>query len=174
MPLKAGQAKAKGNSFENKIAKDLSLWITKGARADVFDRSPASGAKATLHYYKKNSELFANQTGDIVALDDAGYVLTNEFIIECKHYRDLQLLGCLFGTPKSGLLTFWEKVQKEAARVEKQPLLVARQNFRPIICCTTTLGLQKLNLSKQQTSAFYPKLHMVVMLWSDFLEHAHV
>ena len=65
--MRKGGGKPKGNGFENKIAKELSMWITKGERHDVFDRNPSSGAKATMH--KKTGNLYANQTGDIVSLD---------------------------------------------------------------------------------------------------------
>ena len=39
--------KAKGNNFENEIAKDLSLWVSEGKHKRIFMRSNISGALYT-------------------------------------------------------------------------------------------------------------------------------
>lgn len=73
---------AKGGSYENEIARQLSLWFTNGERDDVFGRSDGSGSRFTSRWKKgKNT---ANQHGDIAAMDAIGEPLIKIWSIEVK------------------------------------------------------------------------------------------
>ena len=75
-------ASSKGSAFEREICKQLSLWWTGGARDDVFWRSQASGARATMRRRKKQET--AGQYGDIAATDPIGHPLTERITFELK------------------------------------------------------------------------------------------
>lgn len=73
---------AKGGNFENEIARQLSLWFTKGKRDDVFGRSDGSGARFTSR--RKRGKDTANQHGDITFTDILGESLISIWSIEAK------------------------------------------------------------------------------------------
>jgi hypothetical protein len=131
--MNSGGGKAKGGEFERKVCKDLSLWITNGDRDDIFWRSAMSGGRASVKF--KKGEKSHSQTGDITAIDPIGNSLTDKFIIECKTYKDLKLIGMIYNTTeKTGIVKFWNKLLIEAKNHGKQPMLIAKENRRdPIV-----------------------------------------
>lgn len=150
--MKQGGGKQKGNSFENKVARMLSIWISSGENKDLFCRSPASGAKATINF--KLGEMYSDQAGDIIATGDKGFALTSVFFLECKHYQNLNIDGLIYGT-KSGIIEFWNKAHKESIQHNRLPMLIARQNNKPII-----LGLNKQGMEIFGEPLWYPKIHV--------------
>lgn len=142
--MKPGTSKAKGNSFENKIAKALSLWLTHNKRQDVLERSPASGGKATAH--GKVGKSFASIAGDIMAVAEEGLILTNQFVIELKHQNEINLCidNLIFQTAQSGIVSYWEKLLQECQQHKKFPILIFRQNSRPILIALCSVGIKKL------------------------------
>lgn len=73
---------SKGGSFENEIAKKLSLWFTEGKREDIFGRSDGSGARFTKR--SKKGKDTANQGADITFTDILGEQLIKFWSIEVK------------------------------------------------------------------------------------------
>jgi hypothetical protein len=69
--MKQGKSKAKGNAFENKIARELSIWMFNGNK-NILSRSITSGAKKSAYL------------GDIVPQMQMPWS-TWCFNIECKH-----------------------------------------------------------------------------------------
>ena len=123
--MRPGGGKTKGGSFEREVCHLLSLWISHGARDDLLWRSSNSGGRATVVFKKGGAN--RTQCGDITAIDPAGNVLTDPFLISCKFYRTLDLEGAVKGN-KGGLSAFWEEAVNEAKRHNKLPILVAKQN----------------------------------------------
>ena len=82
--MKQGAGKQKGSSFERKICKELSLWITDGERDDLFWRSSNSGGRATIVAVDGTRH---TQSGDISAIHPLGHAFTETFVVECKHHR---------------------------------------------------------------------------------------
>jgi len=120
-------SKAKGSSYERKVCKALSLWITDGKKADVFWRSAISGGRATVHH-KKGVKI--RQSGDICSVAPEGHALTDQYFIEIKHVRDLEIDSLILrGT--GCLARFWHKAVKQAYDHGKEPLLIAKQNNAP-------------------------------------------
>ncbi len=167
--MKAGTSKQKGNQFENKIAKDLSLWLTNGKREDVLIRSQNSGGRATMLSYSGRN--FMSQAGDISAVESDGLFLTEKFILECKHYADLLLPSLFFRTAKGGVLEHWNKLLKECNTYNKLPLYIARQNGKPILIGMDQRGVELLKLHNHiEIHIRYMDLHLMPL--KTFLEVA--
>jgi hypothetical protein len=132
--------KAKGSSFERDICKRLSLWLTDGKNEDVFWRSSMSGGRATVAKGK------VRQAGDITAVSPEGHILTDRLYLECKHLKDISL-DCLI-KGKGNLITIWHKTIEEAAKYNKIPCLIFRQNHYPIVFCSTCSGIAFLQVEK--------------------------
>lgn len=125
----ARRSKQKGSAFERLICKQLSLMITHGKRGDVFWRSAMSGGRATVHGTN------VRQSGDICAVAPEGHILTDDYFIECKHYRDLKI-GRFVIEGKGPLGLFWTIASREARRHKKTPVLICKQHGLPIFVVT--------------------------------------
>lgn len=131
--MRSGGGKDKGSSFERLICRELSLLVTNGKRTDCFWRSAMSGGRATLEFDR--GLLNQAQAGDISAISREGMWLIDNYQIECKHYKDLGFTsGFLSNT--GVLYGFWQSLVKDSARRGKSPLLIAKQNNRPIVVIT--------------------------------------
>jgi hypothetical protein len=132
-------SKEKGGEFERYCCKRLSLFVTRGLRDDVFWRSSMSGGRATLQL--KKEIVNRAQSGDMTAIAPEGYELCARCLFEYKHYNNLNIpQGLLKGT--GFLAKFWTATKKAAARYDKVPVLIAKQNFLPSIAlCPTSFKL---------------------------------
>jgi hypothetical protein len=137
--MRSGGGKAKGSEFERYCCKRLSLYVTAGKRDDVFWRSAMSGGRATLQL--RRDIVNRAQSGDMTAIAPEGYALCERCLFEYKSYTDLGIAtGLLKGTGL--LIKFWQDTQKAAARYDKAPVLIAKQNRLPVIVlCPPGLGL---------------------------------
>ncbi len=85
------------------------------------------------------------QVGDVCAIDSAGEILTGKVVIECKHRNDLDFMSAIL--KNQGLLfRFWTKLTREAARVKKEPMMVARQNRQPTMLIISARGAEQLDI----------------------------
>lgn len=132
--MKKRTGSGKGQNFERQIAKYLSRWITYGDRDDVFWRSSNSGGRATVRAATGSAGGLVS--GDLCAVRPEGFPLLEVFVIECKFYKDLKLQDLPFDR-KSVIPKAWNKVCKESVRESRRPMLILKQNNRPIL-----LGLQ--------------------------------
>lgn len=121
--------KNKGSAFEREICKSLSLWVSFGNRNDLYWRSAMSGGRATIQIL--DNKIAASQAGDISAVDEEGFWLIQDHIIELKHYSDINISRSLL-TNRGLLHSFWKKLQKDAQIYQKSPILIFRQNYYPI------------------------------------------
>jgi hypothetical protein len=131
--MRQGGGKAKGGSFERVVCKQLSLWLSQGARDDLLWRSAMSGGRATIQL--RAGKVNLTQGGDVSAVGQGGFAFCEQTFIECKAYTDLQFgRSLVVGT---GILArFWETAVKEAAKYGKRPLLIAKQNLYPVLALT--------------------------------------
>jgi hypothetical protein len=134
--MKQGAGKQKGSSFERKICKELSLWITDGERDDLFWRSSNSGGRATIVAVDGTKH---TQSGDISSIHPLGHTFTETFVIECKHYKSIQLDTFVF-TGKGHFEKFWKQVRRDAKKFNKHPMLITKQNNRPILIALNGKG----------------------------------
>lgn len=111
-----------------------------------------------------------NQVGDISPISELGERLTNLFVPECKHYRDLQMIGLYLGL-KSGVNVHWAETCENALRHKKWPLLIAKQNRLDPFVMLSHPGLQYLDL-KKHVLAHFPALGVYVLWYASFLKFA--
>lgn len=161
--MKPGGGKRKGASFERKICRDLSEWVTEGKRQDCFWRSAMSGGRATVGL--KSGKLHVRQAGDITSVSQEGHPLTNIFYIECKHVRDLHIDK--FILKRGQLFKFWNVAKREAKKYDRIPMLIARQNGWPILLCTSPQGTERLQLLNNLRAVL---VGTDVFLFSDVLK----
>jgi hypothetical protein len=143
LKMRSGGSKEKGSSFERLICEKLSLWVSKGESKSLFWRSSMSGGRATIQLAKGIKNL--TQAGDISAIDLAGHLLLKHFVIECKHYKSLNIETSII--KRHGVLyQFWRQLRRDCKALGKQPMLIARQNNFPILLVTSTIGGSLCNI----------------------------
>lgn len=138
--MRPGGGKGKGAAFERAICKQLSLWITNGKKTDCFWRSAISGGRATVRHRKGES---TRQAGDICAVSPEAHAFTDKWFVECKHVRRLNIEGFLLSN-KGDLAKFWKVAKQQAARHDRWPMIIARQNNSPILVITPLHGLSDI------------------------------
>jgi hypothetical protein len=139
--MKSGGSKAKGSAFERLICKRLSLWLSNNQSDDLLWRTSLSGGRATIGLNKDIKR--SAQAGDIGAISAKGEAFTSRYIVECKHYKDLQIPSAVFGST-GHFVDFWQRLIVDAGKFEKKPMLIAKQNNRPIIICVDHMGFVDL------------------------------
>lgn len=165
--MKPGHGKRKGSAYERCIAKSLSLWISHDKQEDVYWRSSQSGGRSTTAF--KKGKRFSDQAGDICSIHPIGRPLTDRFLLELKHYRNLNFTGLI--TNKGNLVEFWAKAKQQAAQHKKLPMLIAKQNSQPVIVCLTKEGAEALAI-KLKCILTVPRINFYVFLFEDLLKWA--
>lgn len=87
-----------------------------------------SGGRATTAARK--GKALRRQAGDVSSVSSEGCALTDHWFIECKHYKSLDLVAFVFKR-QGKLASFWRRAIKEAKKYDKEPMLIAKQNFLP-------------------------------------------
>jgi len=126
-----------------------------------------SGGRATVKA-KKGISLHA-QTGDITAIHPMGHFFTKLFMIECKHYRDIQWVPCLYERSSSAVRVFWLQLLKDSNSFCKAPMMIVRQNNYPNIVILDSTGEEICINNRFQPLLIIPKLQMKVYLLKDLL-----
>jgi hypothetical protein len=119
---------AKGAGFERGLCKSLSLWLSHGEKKDLFSRNAGSGGAYTSNMARGN---VLGTGGDVMAAHPVAYEFLQYFFVEAKFWQDLQLESALWG--KGELNTVIKKVEKQAEKAERIPMLITKQNFRPTL-----------------------------------------
>jgi len=153
--MRVGGGHAKGAEFERQIATHLSLWASRGERKDIFWRTPASGARSRVTKGNKSHE------GDIMATDPIGEKFTANVLLELKAYAHVDWCKLLFGEV-SEFTAFWHKLQADALTSDKLPVLVVKENRRPVLCLSqwmpagiTTHAISSRFLAPVRSQAVY-------------------
>ncbi len=161
--------KLKGGEWERQVCRKLSLWISEGQSDDLLWRSAMSGGRATIGLAKGIKR--GSQAGDISAVTSLGEQFIGVFIVECKFYKDLQVLQGI--CKDTGLLyQFWSTLVEQARMFNKLPLLVVRQNNMPPFCLISYAGLEVCNLLKGNVIAVLPRWPSYMVLFDCFLREA--
>ena len=115
---KKKNSRAKGHSFERKIA------ATLNDRFDTteFSRTPGSGAFATTHTLPDHLKIY----GDLITPKEFKYC------IECKKGYNSENLYSLYNY-SSGFWKFIEQCEKDSKKCEKIPLLIFKQDRQPTL-----------------------------------------
>ena len=119
-------SRAKGNRFENKIAKTLNeRFDTK-----EFCRTPGSGAFATTHKLPEYLKVY----GDLITPEKF------KFIIECKKgYNEEQVSDLL--NPKSTISKMIAQAHRDSKKSSRKFLLFIGQNRKEPLAITNELDL---------------------------------
>lgn len=120
--MRPGGGKAKGSAFEREVGSELSLWLSCGEKDDLFARTVLSGGQFT------NANSTRGVPGDLMGASALGFSFLEYFVIECKHHRDIDLSGFLVKSSGSFLHKVWEKNEKDARKVKRRSLIIAKQN----------------------------------------------
>lgn len=123
----------KGAGFEIKVCVQLSLWVSGGKNRDLFWRSAMSGGRATTAF--KRGVRLDRQAGDICAIAPEGHRITDTYFLECKHRRNIGLESFLLKNI-GPMANWWKKTKLEAARHDRQPVMIVRGNNMPILVVT--------------------------------------
>jgi hypothetical protein len=122
-------SKTKGASFERDTGVKLSLWLTLGERRDIFSRNVLSGGKFTRSNGRGGLE---GVPGDLAGTHPIAYHFLTHFLVECKHYADLNWEGFLYDAKRGSFL--WSVVmqcRQQALAAGVEWMIIARQNRRP-------------------------------------------
>ena len=129
--------KAKGSEFERFVSKSLSKWWSKGERDDLFWRTQSSGGRFTQR--KKKGIDTHHQGGDVCNVHPESELFSSVFYVECKNYKCVGLWSIITG--KGMLLEWWRKAFSDATQSNKIPLLIVKENNRPILVFTSMTGM---------------------------------
>ena len=111
--------KAKGSSYERKVSKMLSLWLSDGESNDWVWRTASSGAKATQVASSKYYH------GDLMPVHEKANWFFNYFSVECKNVAKINLnLFHLFTGSKIQLHQYWKQSVNDAVKSHRIPLLI--------------------------------------------------
>ena len=128
-PLKSKKkinSRAKGNRFENKVAKTLNdRFNTK-----EFCRTPGSGAFATTHSLPEYLKVY----GDLITPEKF------KFIIECKKGYDGEQVSDLLN-PKSGISKMIAQAHRDSKKSSRKFLLIIGQNRQEPVAITNQTDL---------------------------------
>jgi len=134
MAKKKGMGKNKGNAFERKMSKQLSLWWTAGKHDDIFWRTDTSGGRATVRKGKRTY----GQHGDICARHEYGTALTELCTIECKHGYVKDSIGDLIDRQERQRPTYLKFImqaikEKRSAKTPYWLLITQRTGREPLV-----------------------------------------
>lgn len=143
-----GGSKQKGNRFERLICQELSLWITKGKRNDIFSRNVLSGGRFTNT--EKLGREFGGLPGDVIAAHPLAFSFSQCFSVECKHGADPDLEKFLMDTKHSSFLSrTFSKARRQAQHLDLATMVAARKNRGvPFVIVSGDIGMLALKASK--------------------------
>jgi len=161
--MRTGGSKAKGNSFEWKIAKALGETLYKDK--DTFIRTPSSGALNTIRKMRGTMmEQNVKMSGDIMQIAHfATWVFP--YSVECKHHKDFNILDLLWKKEKSVAYKAWEQCCRDADSSKQKPALVYRSNNQPIYV------VHYGDWSTSNMNNLITNMNVSVLLFSDWLEY---
>jgi hypothetical protein len=136
------KGKLKGNNYERKISKILSLWISEGTYDDLFWRTQGSGGRHTRRY--KNNLTLEGQAGDVASTRSG---ISEKFLkkicVEIKFYKDINIWA-LITKSKDGILDFWNQTNRKAMDVNKIPVLIVKENYKPALFVSNNNNLYNI------------------------------
>lgn len=147
--MRKGKGKSKGSSFERVVCKQLSEWVSKGRRTDLFWRTAISGGRATV---ARRKGVVVRQAGDICAVSPEGHALTDYWYIECKFYRRIMLAEFLINN-QGPIVRWWKTAKHEARQHGLEPMLIIKQNKWPVLVITRWEALERFTEPQLRSEA---------------------
>jgi len=140
-------SKGKGNGFEGTVAKKL----TAALQPLNFMRTPGSGARVGGKNFATIGAMFGEDAlkifvGDVVPLNERQEGLTFRHSIECKFYATPDGFTSL-ASGTANLYKWFEEAVVDAAKVNKNPMLIFKWNHTPIYVAVDTFKDESLGKS---------------------------
>lgn len=159
-----------GDKFERKIAKQLSLWWTRGADQYVFVKRRGSGGSRP----DKTGE--SGYGGDIHADKPIGFPFVNVLNLELKNTKDMDPSQLLVAEGK--FMDAWRQCNSDAARTKREPCLIYKREKVVGICFRKEFfkRLNTLNKVSLYEHAYVNILFcwdLVILSFDDFLKHTN-
>lgn len=165
--MRRGGGKTKGSAYEREVGNQISLWLSHGTRKDLLCRTVGSGAQFTSAARRGN---MAGKPGDLMAQDGAAFGFCEKFVVEVKHWKDLELIRFMFR--QGELYDAMLKVVKEAngATPPKFWWLVAKQNNRPALLFMSYAALSEVVPMRIERHALFNDMIAVMFRFDEFLK----
>lgn len=154
--MKPGGGKQKGSEYERRICKQLSLWLSKEKREDLFWRSAMSGGRATVA--RKRGKKLKAQAGDISSVEAISSKFINQFYIECKDIGKLYINLAVLKR-KGFLIDLIIDTRDKAQDHGKEYILIAKELRSPTVliidpyCINTLFDLNSSQHRKLRNKA---------------------
>tara|TARA_R110000851_G_scaffold39670_1_gene100623 strand:- start:2692 stop:3204 length:513 start_codon:yes stop_codon:yes gene_type:complete len=147
-------SRAKGNRFENKIAK----MLNERFKTKEFCRSPGSGAFATTHTLPEYLKIY----GDLITPERFKYVIEIK-----KGYNEERVSELL--NPKSQIFNMIAQAHRDSKKSSRKFLLIIGQDRRDPMAITNELGLP---VSGSKISGTFEDVDVEMFRLDDFLQIA--
>jgi len=144
-------SRAKGNRFENKIAK----MLNERFETKEFCRTPGSGAFATTHTLPNYLKVY----GDLITPEKFKY------IIECKKGYNEEQVSDLFNI-KSNICKMIDQAHRDSKKSSRKFLLLIGQDRREPIAITNEMDLPT---GKSYLKGVINKVEVTIFKLSDLL-----
>jgi len=125
-----------------------------------------SGGRATVR--GQRGKLTPHVSGDVCSVHPDGNQFINYFFVEMKNFKDFFLHRMVFGGT-GPLLDFWVVAREQAARYNKSPFLIAKQNLFPPMLILTTKLVEAFRVEDLVT-CWAPPHDAAFVNWRDFRE----
>lgn len=165
----------KGQNFERQICKELSLWLSKGQRDDLFWRTAGSGGRATTR--QKKGKNTAGAAGDICSTDPDSAEFCRFVTFELKRgYNHVSLMDTL-DMDNVGVFCQWIHQAKRSAKAAQTPywlILHKRDKRLPLVYLPMELGkeLKQVGVINEYVQFFNCSVFatkITVIRWDDFI-----
>ena len=155
--------KLKGGGYEREISKKLSLWISENNSEDLFWRTQGSGGRHTIR--RKKNRTLDGQAGDISSMSiGVSEEFLKYFCVEIKFYKDINIWGIVTKS-KSGLLEFWDQAYDQALSVNKIPILIVKQNYKPPLLISSEPFNRYMELLGLKSELEVNLFHKKIFIW---------
>lgn len=166
--MKPGGGKAKGSSFEAKVAKQLSAALPIN-----FIKSPGSGARIGGQNFATVGAMMGEEVmklfnADVVPINEKEVGYAFNFSVECKSYAEADNFTSLV----SGSANVWKWIEEsivDAAKIGREPILIFKWNRTPTF--VAVLSDDKCWPIEPRVTLKNSKRSLDVHLFDDLLLH---
>ncbi len=128
-PMGSSSCKEKGSGFEREMCRRMSLWLSGGETDDLIWRNKGQPNRRIKGVRR------LEQFGDAHSTDPRSEWFIKHFNLECKFYKDLDVLELLDKPEKKGreIFSFWEQACRDAKDSgDRVPMLIMKRNSAEI------------------------------------------
>jgi len=166
--MRPGGGKAKGSSFEAKIAKALSAALPIN-----FIKSPGSGARIGGKNFATIGAMMGEETmklfnADVVPVNEQAVGQQFRFSVECKSYATPDNFTSLVSGSANVFKWFGESVV-DSAKIGRDPVLIFKWNHTPIFVAVLTRTME--GLVKPKLTIHNDQYHLDIYEFEELLKY---